>query len=75
MNEVSFRQGLQSEWQSLYDAGNLDQNCLYFCIDSHNIYKGSIFFGTSRIENITQEEDKVIEIYGGNASDNFGEDN
>ena len=67
MNSVSFKQGLQAEWQALVDAGTVDQNTLYFCIDTKRIYKGSLLFGSGRIENLQQRDD--IEIYGGSASD------
>lgn len=67
MNNVSFKQGLKEEWQALKDAGKLDQNALYFCIDTHEIYKGALLFGTSKLENLTQDGDAIVEFYGGSA--------
>lgn len=73
MNNVSFKTGLKSEWQTLKDEGRLDVNTLYFCVDSHEIFKGALLFGTSKLENMEQDEDKIVSFYGGSAEDVFKE--
>ena len=75
MNEVLFKQGLKSEWQALKNAGTLDQNTLYFCVDSHEIYKGNLLFGTCKMENMTQSSNTIVEFYGGSATKVVEEDN
>lgn len=68
MNEVSFKVGLKQDWENLRDAGLLNDATLYFCTDSCEIFKGEILFATSKIENLSQE-DEYLEFYGGSALD------
>ena len=61
---VKFLSGLQAEYDSLEVK---DENTLYFIIDTHRIYRGSLLFASGLIENLMQNED--IELYGGSATD------
>lgn len=61
---VKFLSGLQAEYDSLQVK---DENTLYFIIDTHRIYRGSLLFASGLIENLMQNED--IELYGGSATD------
>ena len=61
---VKFLSGLQAEYDSLEVK---DENTLYFIIDTHRIYRGSLLFASGLIENLMQNED--IELYGGSAID------
>ena len=61
---VKFLSGLQAEYDSLEVK---DENTLYFIIDTHRIYRGSLLFASGLIENLMQNED--IERYGGSATD------
>ena len=61
---VKFLSGLQAEYDSLEVK---DENTLYFIIDTHRIYRGSLLFASGLIENLMQNED--IELYGGSAND------
>ena len=61
---VKFLLGLQAEYDSLEVK---DENTLYFIIDTHRIYRGSLLFASGLIENLMQNED--IELYGGSATD------
>ena len=61
---VKFLSGLQTEYDSLEVK---DENTLYFIIDTHRIYRGSLLFASGLIENLMQNED--IELYGGSATD------
>ena len=61
---VKFLSGLQAEYESLEVK---DENTLYFIIDTHRIYRGSLLFASGLIENLMQNED--IELYGGSATD------
>ena len=61
---VKFLSGLQAEYDSLEVK---DENTLYFIIDTHRIYRGSLLFAAGLIENLMQNED--IELYGGSATD------
>lgn len=74
MNNVSFKAGLKQEWQQLKEESRLDNNTLYFCIDTKEIYKGAILFGTSNLENMSQSDDTIVDIYGGSATDVIRED-
>ena len=61
---VKFLSGLQADYDSLEVK---DENTLYFIIDTHRIYRGSLLFASGLIENLMQNED--IELYGGSATD------
>lgn len=61
---VKFLSGTQAEYDSLEVK---DENTLYFIIDTHRIYRGSLLFASGLIENLMQNED--IELYGGSATD------
>ena len=61
---VKFLSGPQAEYDSLEVK---DENTLYFIIDTHRIYRGSLLFASGLIENLMQNED--IELYGGSATD------
>ena len=61
---VKFLSGTQAEYDSLEVK---DENTLYFTIDTHRIYRGSLLFASGLIENLMQNED--IELYGGSATD------
>ena len=61
---VKFLSGLQAEYDSLEVK---DENTLYFIIDTHRIYRGSLLFASGLNENLMQNED--IELYGGSATD------
>lgn len=61
---VKFLSGLQAEYDSLEVK---DENTLYFIIDTHRIYRGSLLFASGLIENLMQNKD--IELYGGSATD------
>lgn len=61
---VKFLSGLQAEYDSLEVK---DENTLYFIIDTHRIYRGSLLFASGLIENLMQNKD--IELYGGSAID------
>ena len=61
---VKFLSGLQAEYDSLEVK---DENTLYFIVDTHRIYRGSLLFASGLIENLMQNED--IELYGGSATD------
>ena len=61
---VKFLSGSQAEYDSLKVK---DENTLYFIIDTHRIYRGSLLFASGLIENLMQNED--IELYGGSATD------
>ena len=61
---VKFLSGRQAEYDSLEVK---DENTLYFIIDTHRIYRGSLLFASGLIENLMQNED--IELYGGSATD------
>lgn len=61
---VKFLSGLQAEYDSLEVK---DESTLYFIIDTHRIYRGSLLFASGLIENLMQNED--IELYGGSATD------
>ena len=61
---IKFLLGLQAEYDSLEVK---DENTLYFIIDTHRIYRGSLLFASGLIENLMQNED--IELYGGSATD------
>ena len=61
---VKFLSGLQAEYDSLEVK---DENTLYFIIDTHRIYRGSLLVASGLIENLMQNED--IELYGGSATD------
>lgn len=61
---VKFLSGLQAQYDSLEVK---DENTLYFIIDTHRIYRGSLLFASGLIENLMQNED--IELYGGSATD------
>ena len=61
---VKFLSGLQAEYDSLQVK---DENTLYFIIDTHRIYRGSLLFASGLIENLMQNKD--IELYGGSATD------
>ena len=61
---VKFLSGTQAEYDSLKVK---DENTLYFIIDTHRIYRGSLLFASGLIENLMQNED--IELYGGSATD------
>ena len=61
---VKFLSGLQAEYDSLEVK---DENTLYFIIDTHRIYRGSLLFASGLIENLMQNKD--IEFYGGSATD------
>ena len=61
---VKFLSGLQADYDSLKVK---DENTLYFIIDTHRIYRGSLLFASGLIENLMQNED--IELYGGSATD------
>ena len=61
---VKVLSGLQAEYDSLKVK---DENTLYFIIDTHRIYRGSLLFASGLIENLMQNED--IELYGGSATD------
>ena len=61
---VKFLSGLQAEYESLEVK---DENTLYFIIDTHRIYRGSLLFASGLIENLMQNKD--IELYGGSATD------
>lgn len=61
---VKFLSGLQAEYDSLEVK---DENTLYFTIDTHRIYRGSLLFASGLIENLMQNKD--IELYGGSATD------
>ena len=61
---VKFLSGSQAEYDSLEVK---DENTLYFIIDTHRIYRGSLLFASGLIENLMQNED--IELYGGSATD------
>lgn len=61
---VKFLSGLQADYDSLEVK---DENTLYFTIDTHRIYRGSLLFASGLIENLMQNED--IELYGGSATD------
>lgn len=60
---VKFLSGLQAEYDSLEVK---DENTLYFIIDTHRIYRGSLLFASGLIENLMQNKD--IELYGGSAT-------
>ena len=54
--------------QAEYDALEVkDSNALYFIIDTHRIYRGSLLFASGLIENLEQHDN--IELYGGSATD------
>lgn len=54
--------------QAEYDALEVkDSNALYFIIDTHRIYRGSLLFASGLIENL--EQNMNIELYGGSAID------
>ena len=61
---VKFLSGLQADYDSLEVK---DENTLYFIIDTHRIYRGSLLFASGLIENLMQNKD--IELYGGSATD------
>lgn len=61
---VKFLSGRQAEYDSLEVK---DENTLYFIIDTHRIYRGSLLFASGLIEKLMQNED--IELYGGSATD------
>ena len=61
---VKFLSGLQADYDSLEVK---DENTLYFIIDTHRIYRGSLLFASGLIENLMQNED--IELYGGSSTD------
>ena len=61
---VKFLSGTQAEYDSLEVK---DENTLYFIIDTHRIYRGSLLFASGLIENLMQNKD--IELYGGSATD------
>lgn len=61
---VKFLSGSQAQYDSLEVK---DENTLYFIIDTHRIYRGSLLFASGLIENLMQNED--IELYGGSATD------
>lgn len=61
---VKFLSGTQAEYDSLEVK---DENTLYFIIDTHRIYRGSLLFASGLIENLMQNED--IELYGGSATE------
>ena len=54
--------------QAEYDALEVkDSNALYFIIDTHRIYRGSLLFASGLIENLGQNES--FELFGGTATD------
>ena len=56
--------GSQAEYDNLEIK---DSNTLYFIIDTHRIYRGSLLFGSGLIENLNQINE--IELYGGSAEE------
>ena len=54
--------------QAEYDALEVkDSNTLYFIIDTHRIYRGSLLFASGLIENLAQNNS--FELFGGTATD------
>lgn len=63
-NIIKFLVGSQAEYDALQVK---DSNTLYFIIDTHRIYRGSLLFASGLIENLGQIEN--IELYGGSATE------
>lgn len=64
MNEVKFKVGTYEEYKAL---SNPDESCIYFLLDTKQLFKGSILMGTGNIEGLSQSE--KIELYGGSATE------
>lgn len=64
MQEVKFKVGTSDQFAALEYK---DPLTIYFLLDTHQIYKGSILFGSGLIEGLSQNS--PVEFCGGSATE------